>query len=233
MSTPNIENGHITIGRLAPDFTALSTHGPITLSDYRGKWVVLASEPGNFLATSTSSIVAASLVYNELQKRNTQQLFVTIDNVFSNNELLKQIYDDYGIIVPFPLIEDRDAEIAHAYGMINPDRIYEESVRDLFIINPEGRIRAILTYPRSVGRSSYEILRLLDALQLSEAYNVSTPTNWVPGDPVILPTRKTFYEGLNRYINSESSGIYCKPWYACYIDYNSLINNNKSIEYQE
>ncbi len=225
----NDNQGCITIGRMAPDFTALSTHGTITLSQYRGKWVVLFSEPGNFIATSTSAIVAASMFYNEFQKRNTQQLCVTIDNVFSNNQLLKDIYDSFGVVVPFPLLEDRDGKVASAYGMISPDRIYEESVRDLFIINPTGRIRAILTYPVSVGRNSYEIIRLLDALQINEAYNVYTPNNWRPGDPVILPSSKTFYEGLHRYIHSNSLGLNCNPWYSCYMDYNTLIKNNSPI----
>lgn len=220
------DQGCVTIGRMAPDFTALSTHGPITLSHYRGKWVILFSEPANFLATVTAAIVDAAMFNDEMQKRNAQNLCVTIDNVYSNNQLMKEIYDSFGIVVPFPLIEDRNAEIANAYGIVNPDKIYEESVRDVFIINPAGRIRAILTYPVQVGRNGYEVLRLLDALQLSEKYNVYIPNNWMPGDPVIIPTSTIFNEAMNMYLNSSSLGIYCNPWYTCYIDYNSLINNN-------
>lgn len=99
---------------MAPDFTALSTQGPVTLSQYRGKWVILFAEPANFIATATSAIVDASMFYDEIQKRNTQILCVTIDNVYSNNQLVKDIQDGFGILVPFPLIEDRNAEIAHA-----------------------------------------------------------------------------------------------------------------------
>lgn len=223
----------VTIGRMAPDFTALSTHGPVTLSQYRGKWVILFSEPANFIATATAAIVDASKFYDEIQKRNTQLLCVTIDNVFSNNQLMKDIYDCFGILVPFPIIEDRNADIANDYGIVSPDRIYEESVRDVFFINPAGKIRAILTYPVQVGRNGHEVLRLLDALQLTEKYNVYTPNNWMPGNPVIIPTSKTFNEGMNRYLNASSLGIYCNPWYTCYMDYNSLINNNSDIKDNE
>jgi peroxiredoxin (alkyl hydroperoxide reductase subunit C) len=211
---------------MAPDFTALSTQGPITLSQYRGKWVILQSEPGNFNATSTSAVVGASLYNNEVVKRNAQTLIVTIDNVFSNNELVKDIYDTFGILVPFPIIEDRDTTISRKYGIVNPDRVYEESVRDLFFINPKGKIRAILTYPIAIGRSGSEILRILDALQINEAYNVYTPTDWVPGDPVIIPTSTVFSEG---FLRSQKLGTNCKPWYSCYVDYNTLINYGKKI----
>lgn len=213
--------GCITIGRIAPDFTTLSTEGTITLSQYRGKWVVLVSEPGDFAATSTTSLLAFTNHYEEFVKRNVQVLAVTIDNNFANIEWKKNIVDTYGIIIPFPLLEDRDAEIARKYGMVNPDKIYEESVRDLFIISPEGRIRAILTYPSSCGRNTYEVLRIIDSLQLTQAYNVYTPSNWMPGDPVMLPTTNDFNEAMRRL---QEEGLYCTNWYICFVDYYSLGN---------
>lgn len=220
----NIDTGCITIGRMAPDFTALSTDGVITLSQYRGKWVLLVSEPGNFASTSTTSLIALSRFYQEFVNRNVQILAVTIDNSFSNVEWKKNILENYGIIVPFPLLEDRNAEIARKYGIVNPDRIYEESVRDVFIISPEGRIRTILTYPVSCGRNTYEILRIIDSLQLTEAYNVFTPANWMPGDPVMLPTTHNFNEAMDRLFKGQSQGVYCTDWYSCYKDYYSLGN---------
>lgn len=210
----------LTIGRMAPDFTALSTEGVITLSQYKGKWVVMISEPGNFVSTSTSSLLVLSRQYEEFTKRNVQILAVTIDNNFSNIEWKMSILNTFGVLVPFPLLEDRNAEIANMYGMVNPDRIYEESVRDIFIISPEGQIRAILTYPVSCGRNTYEVLRIIDSLQLTEAFNVYTPANWMPGDPVIVPTTHSFNEALLR--KEGQTGFFCPNWYSCFLDYNSL-----------
>jgi peroxiredoxin (alkyl hydroperoxide reductase subunit C) len=224
MSTNNKDNiipGCITIGRIAPDFTTLSTEGYITLSQYRGKWVVLVSEPGDFAATSTTSLLALTNHYEEFVKRNVQVLVITIDNNFANIEWKKNIVDTYGIIIPFPLLEDRDAEIAHQYGIVNPDRIYEESVRDLFIIDPAGKIRSILTYPSSCGRNTYEVLRIIDSLQLTDTYNVYTPSNWMPGDPVMIPTTNNFNEAMSRL---QDKGLHCTNWYNCFKDYYSLGN---------
>lgn len=229
-----VDTGCITIGRVAPDFTVLSTEGrPITLSEFRGKWVLLVSEPGNFAATTSTSILAFSMHHDEFIKRNTQILVITIDNNFSNIELLKDIYDVYGIVVQFPLLEDRNADISYKYGIVSPDRIYEESVRDCFIINPSGIIRAILTYPTSCGRNTYEILRILDSLQLTEAYNVYTPSNWMPGDPVMLPTTHSFREAILLSEEHSNMGLDCRTWYSCYKDYYSLFedsDNSSNIE---
>ncbi|HOK50090.1 MAG: redoxin domain-containing protein [Bacillota bacterium] len=222
----NQRNYCLTIGRIAPDFTALSTEGVVTLSQYRGKWVVIISEPGNFAATSTSSLLAFAAHYDEFAKRNVQILVVTIDNNFANIEWKMDILYTYGVSIPFPLLEDRNAEIAVLYGMVNPDRIYEESVRDVFIIGPEGRIKAILTYPVSCGRNTYEILRIIDSLQLTEAYNVYTPANWMPGDPVMLPTTQDFNEAKLRL--EGQNGLFCPSWYNCYLDYNSLTQDRNN-----
>ena len=165
----------LTIGRIAPDFTAMTTDGPITLSQYRGKWVLLFSHPGDFTPVCTSEFIAFAQLHPEFEKRNVQLLGVSID---SNPAHIGWLYDIYlmtGIIMPFPLIADRDANVAELYGMVNPDRIYEQSVRDVFIIDPNQRIRSILAYPASNGRNMYELLRLIDALQVSTTYGVSTP----------------------------------------------------------
>ncbi len=107
--------------------------------------------------------------------------------------------------------------------MINPDRVLEESVRDFFIINPEGRIRAILTYPSSSGRNTYEILRLIDTLQLTHDYNLYAPANWMPGQPVIVPPPYDLNEALQR--NKDGLGLKCTDWYLCYMDYNTIAND--------
>ncbi len=217
----------ITIGRIAPDFTASSTQGPITLSQYRGKWVLFFSQPGDFTPISTTEMITFAQQYQEFEKRNVQLLGITIDSTLADIEWLYNIYETYGILISFPLLEDRNAEVSTLYGMVNPDRVYEESVRDAFIINPTGKIRAIITYPDSCGRNSYELLRVIDSLQLTEEYNVYTPSNWMPGDPVIAPPPHTLEEAILRGRDGSSLGLKCSTWYMCYKDYSKITNINQ------
>jgi peroxiredoxin (alkyl hydroperoxide reductase subunit C) len=221
----SIENGCITIGRIAPDFTTISTQGPITLSQFRGKWVLLFSEPRAFTAITNTTFIELSRHYSEFEKRNVQILALTLDNNFANIEWVVDIYDHFGIMIPFPILEDRDNNIVTSYNIVNPDRIYERSVRDLFVINPEGIVSLIMTYPVSCGRNLYEILRVIDSLQLTEKYNVYTPMNWMPGDPVIVPVPNNVNEAFIRNQNGSSLGLNCDTWYNCFKDYNSLVRN--------
>lgn len=207
----------LTIGRIAPDFTAITTDGPITLSQYRGNWVLLFSHPGDFTPVCTSEFISFSQLYPEFVKRNVQLIGVSIDSNPAHIAWFLDILDFTGIKIPFPLIADRDANVAIMYGMVNPDRLYEQSVRDVFIIDPNQRIRAILTYPATNGRNMYELLRLIDALQVSTEYNVNTPANWMPGDPVIVPIPRTFDEALER-TNNPDPELSCRRWYMCYKD---------------
>ncbi len=226
-NSQEIDRFCLTIGRIAPDFTAITTQGPITLSQYRGKWVLLFSHPGDFTPVCTSEFISFSQLYPEFEKRNVQLIGVSID---SNPAHLAWFYDILqfsGIKVPFPLIADRNASVATQYGMVNPDRIYEESVRDVFIIDPSQRIRAILAYPTTNGRNTYEILRLIDALQVSSEYGVYTPANWMPGDPAIIPPPSTFNEVIERANNTDPE-LLCKRWYMCYKDVPEK-SENKSI----
>lgn len=208
----------LTIGRIAPDFTAITTSGTVTLSQYRGKWVLLFSHPGDFTPICTSEFIAFTMLYPEFEKRNVQLLGVSIDSNPSHIGWFLNILQTTGIIIPFPLIADRDANVATLYGMVNPDRIYEQSVRDVFIIDTNQRIRAILTYPATNGRNIYELLRLIDALQLTTEYNVGTPANWLPGDPVIVPMPRTFEEAIQRSVNPNPDWD-CLSWYLCYAPY--------------
>lgn len=224
----DINQGCITIGRMAPDFTASSTQGVITLSQYRGKWVLFFSQPGDFTAVSETELISFTQQYQEFVNRNVQLLGITIDSTFADIEWLYDISNRTGIIVPFPLLSDRNAEIARLYNMVNPDRVYEESVRDAFIINPEGRIRAIVTYPVSCGRNTYELLRVIDSLQLTEGYKLYTPANWMPGEPVIIPPPHTLEEALQRGQEGSQSGLKCSSWYLCYKDYNSISGLNNT-----
>lgn len=178
-------------------------------------------------------LLALTNSYEEFTRRNVEIIVLTIDNNFANIEWKNNILQIYGIRIPFSIIEDRNADIARKYGIVNPDRIYENSVRDVFIINPEGRISAILTYPVSCGRNVNEIIRIIDSLQLTRAYNVFTPSNWMLGDPVMLPTTHNFNEAMDRYFNGQNEGLYCLEWYSCFKDYYSLGNSNQNEQIQQ
>ena len=222
----NIDNENprqcLTIGRIAPDFTAMTTEGPITMSQYRGQWVLFFSHPGDFTPVCTSEFISLGQLKPEFERRNVQLLGISIDSNPSHIGWLYEIYKMTGLVMPFPLIADRDAYIAELYGMVNPDRIYEQSVRDVFIIDPNQRIRAVLTYPATNGRNMYELLRLIDALQVSTTYGVSTPANWMPGDPVIIPVANTLEEAIARASDLKTSELNCLAWWYCFADLSEL-----------
>lgn len=221
-------NECITLGRIAPDFTASSTQGPITLSQFRGKWVVLFYEPGDFYSTSTSELIAFTQLYSEFERRNVQLIGVTIDSNLSDIEWLFDINQHLGISIPFPLISDRNAEIARLYDVVSPDRVYEVSVRNVFIMSPNQYILAIIAYPLSCGLNIYEILRVIDSLQVTENYNLYTPSNWMPGSPLLTPAPHTIEEATQRWNNQESLDLDCGMWYYCF-KYLNLDNATENI----
>lgn len=205
-------NGNVKIGMPAPDFEAETTYGPIALNDYRGKWVILFSHPGDFTPVCTTEMIAFARCYEEFQKRNTCLLGLSID---SNPSHLAWMYDIYlrtGIKLPFPLIADRSGEIARKYGMISSDISNTETVRNVYIIDAEGVIRLILTYPLNVGRCIPEILRALEALQTADQCKGATPANWMLGGPIINPVPATFakLEERSEQVKNEKNGI---SWY--------------------
>lgn len=208
-------NGNVKIGQIAPDFTAQTTMGDINLNEYRGKWVVLFSHPGDFTPVCTTEIIAFSKANTYFEKLNTCLIGLSVD---SNSSHLAWIYDIYlrtGIKVPFPIIADINGEIARKYGMISNDVSNTETVRNVFIIDDKGIIRLILIYPLNVGRCIPEILRALQALQVADENKASTPANWIPCDPVIIPMPKTFNELLerNKEIEKNRNGI---NWYLSF-----------------
>jgi len=208
----------ITLGTLAPDFLALTTQGYIRLSDYRGKWVVLASQPMAFTSVATTELIDAAKIYPLLQERNTEIIGLTTDNIYSNLAWVYDIYQKTGVTIPFPIIGDADLRVSEQYGMLNPNRLYGETVRDTFIINPYGRIRAVFTLPISCGRNGRELIRILDSLQITEKYNLYTPADWVQWRPVLEPTPRTYSDLINRATTAEADGVECPFWYVCYTD---------------
>ncbi|MDD5016751.1 MAG: peroxiredoxin [Eubacteriales bacterium] len=200
------------LGKEAPDFTAMTTEGIKSLSDYRGKWVILFSHPGDFTPVCTTEFIAFAQRWQDFQDRNAELMGLSIDSNASHIAWIINIYRNTGIEIPFPIIEDRDMAISKMYGMIQPGVSTTETVRNVFFIDPNGIIRAKLIYPLTNGRNIGEILRLLDALQTTDARQVATPANWRPGYPTIIPAPKTVSAAKERL----DSGDNCMDWYLCY-----------------
>lgn len=208
-------NGNVRIGQIAPDFEAVTTMGDIKLSDYRGKWLVFFSHPGDFTPVCTTEFIAFSKAYQYFQKLNTNLLGLSIDSNSSHLAWLYEIYCKTGIRVSFPVVADRSGEIARKYGMISTNVSNTETVRNVYIIDPNGIIRLILIYPLNVGRFIPEILRALQALQIADCENIVTPANWIPCQPVIVKPPKTF-EGLLERANEIDNNGNGLGWYLSF-----------------
>lgn len=198
----------------APDFTAKTTFGPIKLSSLKGKWVVLFSHPGDFTPVWTTEFIALAKHNNQFVKRNAQLLGLSIDSNPSHLAWVYNIYQNTGIQIPFPIISDRDGSIARLYGMIAPEASTTQTVRNVFFIDDRQIIRAILVYPLTNGRNIPEMIRIIDALQISDREKVATPADWMPGCPVVVPAPQTYEELLRRKAGEE--GLRCMDWYLCY-----------------
>ena len=223
-------NGNVRIGQMAPDFEATTTMGNICLNDYKGKWVVLFSHPGDFTPVCTTEMISFARANTYFENLNACLLGLSVD---SNASHLAWVYDIYcrtGIRIPFPIIADRNGEIARKYGMISSDVSNTETVRNVYIIDDRGVIRLILVYPMNVGRSIPEIVRSLQALQVADSNNAAMPANWVPCEPVIMPAPRTF-EGLlerNSQISQNRNGI---NWYLSFKQADNCQNlNNMNCE---
>lgn len=213
-------NGNVKIGQQAPDFTAETTYGPISLDDYKGKWLILFSHPGDFTPVCTTEMIAFAQANPYFEKLNTSLLGLSIDSGPSHLAWMHEIYCMTGIVLPFPIIADRNGAIARKYGMISNDISTTKTVRNVFIIDDKGIVRVTLAYPLNIGRFIPEILRIVQALQVSDCSNSSTPANWRPGQPVIMSPPSTYpnlQERLN-FINSNSNGM---SWYLAFQEPNT------------
>jgi peroxiredoxin 2/4 len=179
------------IGDGAPLFRARSTMGERSLKDFRGRWLVFFSHPADFTPVCTSEFVAFSRAFDRFKALDCELLALSVDSLPSHLAWARSIEQRFGVRIPFPMIEDPSMAIARAYGMLPPDASSSGTVRTTFVIDPEGTIRAAITYPMTIGRNVEEILRLVEALRLSDTHNILTPEGWRPGDPVILPPPTT------------------------------------------
>jgi peroxiredoxin (alkyl hydroperoxide reductase subunit C) len=201
------------INEPAPQFEAKSTHGVIRLGDYtsKGKWVLLFSHPADFTPVCTTEFVEFSRAYGEFEKRNVQLIGVSIDSVYSHIAWIRNIEQNFGVKVHFPVVADLDQKVARSFGMVHEAVSDTASVRAVFFIDPKNTVRALLYYPLSLGRNVEEILRVFDALQAAEANACATPANWRPGQPVIVPAPITQQDAEKRV--ADNNGYQLKDWY--------------------
>ncbi|WP_067113434.1 peroxiredoxin [Sphingopyxis granuli] len=187
MDDPGLSPRPLRIGEVAPDFQARTTMGELRLSDYRGRWVLLFSHPGDFTPVCTSEFVALSRAVDRFDALNCALVAISVDSLYAHLGWIRAIRDHFGVTVGFPIVEDPSMVIGRAYGMIAADAIDAATLRATFFIDPDGVVRARICYPATVGRSVEELLRVVAALQRVDRDNVVTPEGWRPGDDVLLP----------------------------------------------
>lgn len=182
----------LRLGDIAPNFTAKTTEGEINFHQWlNDKWGVLFSHPADFTPVCTTELGMTAKLKNEFDKRNVKAIAVSVDPLDSHVEWVKDINETQNTLVNFPLIADENREVATLYDMIHPNAAEKTTVRSVFIIGPDKKIKLTLTYPASTGRNFHEILRVIDSLQLTAYHSVATPANWQDGDDcVIVPAVK-------------------------------------------
>jgi len=181
------------LNEAAPEFAAVTTHGPKRLSDYtgNGKWVLLFSHPADFTPVCTTEFIEFARLSPEFEQRGVQLIGLSIDSVPAHLAWIRDIEEAFGVRVAFPVIADLDMGVARLYGMLHPGASATATVRAVFVIDPKGIMRAMLYYPLTTGRPMQELLRLIDALQTTDAHGVSTPASWQPGEAVVVPAPTT------------------------------------------
>ena len=177
----------LRLGDIAPDFTQDSTEGRIEFHKWLGNsWGVLFSHPKDFTPVCTTELGATAKLKAEFDKRNVKVVAVSVDPIDSHNGWVGDIEETQGCAVNFPILADPDRKVADLYDMIHPNANDTLTVRSVFVIDPNKKIRLIITYPASTGRNFNEILRVIDSLQLTDKHKVATPVNWKPGEDVII-----------------------------------------------
>lgn len=193
----------IRLGDVAPDFTAETTQGTIDFYKWKGDaWAVLFSHPKDFTPVCTTELGYTAKLASEFAKRNVKVIGLSVDSVESHNRWEKDIEETQGQAVNFPMIGDPERKVATLYDMIHPNASDTLTVRSVYVIGPDNKVKLSITYPASTGRNFDEILRVIDSLQLTAQHQVATPVNWKPGDDVIIvpsvsddDARKRFPEG--------------------------------------
>lgn len=177
----------LRLGDIAPDFTQESTEGPISFHQWLGgSWGILFSHPRDFTPVCTTELGEVSKLKADFEKRNVKAIGLSVDPLEDHNKWKSDIQETQGCALNFPLLADADKKVSNLYDMIHPNANDTFTVRSVFVIDPNKKIRLIITYPASTGRNFVEILRVIDSLQLTDKYKVATPVNWKDGQDVII-----------------------------------------------
>lgn len=183
----------LRLGDIAPDFSAETTQGPINFHEWLGdSWGMLFSHPADFTPVCTTELGKTALLKGEFEKKGVKVIAVSVDDLDSHNKWVPDIEEINGVKMNFPIIADSNRNVATLYDMIHPNATEKTTVRSVFIIGPDKKVKLTITYPASTGRNFQELLRVIDSLQLTANYQVATPADWQDGDDVIItPAVKT------------------------------------------
>ncbi|MBD8490762.1 peroxiredoxin [Echinicola sp. CAU 1574] len=177
----------LRLGDTAPDFTADSTAGKINFYEYLGdSWGILFSHPADYTPVCTTELGTAAKLKGDFEKRNVKMIALSVDGLESHKGWVNDINETQQTEVNYPIIADEDRKVSELYDMIHPNANEKLTVRSVFIIGPDKKIKLIITYPASTGRNFNELLRVIDSLQLTANYSVATPANWQHGDDVVI-----------------------------------------------
>ncbi|MEM2074382.1 MAG: peroxiredoxin [Nitrososphaeria archaeon] len=207
------------LGENFPEMKVQTTHGVMELpKTFSGKWFVLFSHPADFTPVCTTEFVAFQKRYDKFRALNCELIGLSVDQVFSHIKWEEWIKEKLGVQIEFPIIADT-GEVAKRLGLIHPGK-GTNTVRAVFVVDPESKIRVILYYPQELGRNMDEILRIVEAIQLSDRYNVAMPANWpnneLIGDKVIIPPPKDVKTAKERLERAKSGEFECFDWWLCY-----------------
>lgn len=187
------------IGDDAPNFTAVTTHGTLTLHDYApDKWMVLFSHPADFTPVCTTEMSGFATRKDEFEALNAVRIGLSIDSIHAHLAWVNNVKEKTGVYFDFPIIADIDMKVSRLYGMLQPNESETAAVRAVYFIDPSKKIRLIMYYPLNVGRNMDEILRVLEAMQVADKYKVALPLDWRKGEKVIVPPPKTADEMSER-----------------------------------
>ncbi len=177
----------IRLGQIAPDFTAKTTQGEISFHDWFGEgWGLLFSHPADFTPVCTTELGRTAALQGEFQKRNVKAIAISVDPLDSHMDWIKDIEETQNVKMNFPIIADEDRTVAELYDMIHPEQTEKTTVRSVFVIGPDKKVKLTLTYPPATGRNFLEILRVIDSLQLTAYHSVATPADWKDGEDVVV-----------------------------------------------
>lgn len=194
----------VKLGDTAPNFTAKTTEGDVSFHDWIGeKWAILFSHPKDFTPVCTTELGTVAKMKDQFDKRNCKVMALSVDSVEDHNNWIKDINETQNTTINFPIVADTDRKVANLYGMIHPNALDTLTVRSVFVIGPDKKVKLTLTYPAATGRNFDEILRVLDSVQLTADHMVATPANWKDGDTcIVVPSlsddeaRKKFPKGI-------------------------------------